>query len=622
VKGEQHRERLKQSRLVGGFIASAFIDESNALLALEQAVKDSGARLMGQAMETIRDGIEYGKQSPLQPEEREPVKKKKDIQFYCNVEEVFGDNSGVDIEYEAFMNSQDKKNDDKKIAIDPHETDPEIKLKAQQSVNNEIAKGSIERGNACALCSSNDFVVANHNDYSKPLDVVWLCRSCHNRLHRDLPERSTPYIKPVSIEGIEGIEGSDGIVYDMKAECKQNVSKNEEHFRAPSPHNLAGTIKEWVENSTGSFTVDQIDREFCLTSRIEKNNRSVVLNRLCVSKKIKKHKNIIGKYEIIDHSLNTVDINNVSEDPFDIELPFDLHRFCTLPQKCIVVLAGSGNAGKTAIALNIAKLNLHRHYKKMYLASEMGGGEIVDRLRRFQDVPFSDWNQVTIAERSFDFASVVESHNPNGLTIIDFLEEIDGEYNKITSQIRAIYDAIGSGVVVVGIQKRNDQDFARGGQGTAEKSRLYVSVDTITVVDNQHICALKIIKMKRWVQRNLNFHELHFKIKYGAEIEVISDWMMLKPGERERYKTIYENKNPEKKKEQMDSWVYQFKLKSGKFVGINEDTFEKWQETYDKLNLYEELDEIANSTIRSPWMAEKNWIYSITGMLAKRNLNK
>jgi hypothetical protein len=34
----------------------------------------------------------------------------------------------------------------------------------------------------CLFCGSLK-VQAHHPDYSKPLDIVWLCKSCHKRLH-------------------------------------------------------------------------------------------------------------------------------------------------------------------------------------------------------------------------------------------------------------------------------------------------------------------------------------------------------------------------------------------------------------------------------------------------------
>ena len=36
---------------------------------------------------------------------------------------------------------------------------------------------------SCENCGSTNKTEAHHGDYSKPLDVQWLCRSCHMRLH-------------------------------------------------------------------------------------------------------------------------------------------------------------------------------------------------------------------------------------------------------------------------------------------------------------------------------------------------------------------------------------------------------------------------------------------------------
>lgn len=66
--GGQHSARLGKARLIGGFIASGFIDEPEGLAAIEQAVSASGAKNITQAMKTIKDGIEHGKLSPISVE--------------------------------------------------------------------------------------------------------------------------------------------------------------------------------------------------------------------------------------------------------------------------------------------------------------------------------------------------------------------------------------------------------------------------------------------------------------------------------------------------------------------------------------------------------------------------
>lgn len=41
----------------------------------------------------------------------------------------------------------------------------------------------------CQKCHSVEKIHAHHSDYSKPLDVTWLCQTCHSELHRQLLRR-------------------------------------------------------------------------------------------------------------------------------------------------------------------------------------------------------------------------------------------------------------------------------------------------------------------------------------------------------------------------------------------------------------------------------------------------
>jgi hypothetical protein len=35
----------------------------------------------------------------------------------------------------------------------------------------------------CAICGKSQPVVAHHEDYNKPLEVIWLCQEHHGKLH-------------------------------------------------------------------------------------------------------------------------------------------------------------------------------------------------------------------------------------------------------------------------------------------------------------------------------------------------------------------------------------------------------------------------------------------------------
>jgi uncharacterized CHY-type Zn-finger protein len=74
--------------------------------------------------------------------------------------------------------------------------------KASSAVNNAVRDGRIEKPDRCSHCHEIKKVVGHHPDYSKPLDVVWLCYACHNQLHALLRTVEQKLVTgEVSIEG-------------------------------------------------------------------------------------------------------------------------------------------------------------------------------------------------------------------------------------------------------------------------------------------------------------------------------------------------------------------------------------------------------------------------------------
>lgn len=55
------------------------------------------------------------------------------------------------------------------------------KVLARTAVGNAIKAGKIHR-QPCSVCGDEE-VQAHHEDYSKPLDVIWLCRKHHYAHH-------------------------------------------------------------------------------------------------------------------------------------------------------------------------------------------------------------------------------------------------------------------------------------------------------------------------------------------------------------------------------------------------------------------------------------------------------
>jgi len=305
--------------------------------------------------------------------------------------------------------------------------------------------------------------------------------------------------------------------------------------------NLTAEIEEWIKNSTGSFTVADVDREFGLTMRQDKKRRTDAL-RACARKNIiQKDRRITGKYHVLETEAEWIDLTAVDEASFPLELPLGLTSMVTIPPKAVIVVAGTTNSGKTAFMLNALRLNFDQDYGLAYIMSEMGPSEYKQRVRLFGD-PVEDWAaRVKAASKSSSFDGIITHHNPDGLTVVDFLEEIDGEYYKIASDIRTMYDAVGNGVVMIGVQKKSGGLYGRGGEATAEKARLYLSIDTMVNRDRCSVCAIRIVKCKNYPDgKNPNGKELHFKIERGHKLTPLSDWMYCNDKQREQYIKRYE----------------------------------------------------------------------------------
>ena len=59
------------------------------------------------------------------------------------------------------------------------------KVNARKCVEAAINAGVLKRPDHCSGCgcsNSEHRIEAHHNDYSKPLDVIWLCTPCHREM--------------------------------------------------------------------------------------------------------------------------------------------------------------------------------------------------------------------------------------------------------------------------------------------------------------------------------------------------------------------------------------------------------------------------------------------------------
>ncbi len=274
---------------------------------------------------------------------------------------------------------------------------------------------------------------------------------------------------------------------------------------------IAKEVFDFVVTTDGYFLTTDIYARLRLTTREEK--KAVVANLLRMVKRgeIERHGQRDGTYRRRDDQADEIDFLNADETGVDMRWPFAIEKYVKLLPKNIAVVAGSPNAGKTALLLNLAQLNQARH-EVIYFSSEMGALELRTRLQRF-GVPLDTWT-FKAKERSHDFADVIA---PDALNIVDFLELHDNFY-LVGGMIKAIYDKLDNGLAVIALQKNPGVETGLGGQRSIEKARLAIAMD-----QNR----LKITKAKNWTVpgQNPNGMEIRFKLVDGCKFTKQGDWV-------------------------------------------------------------------------------------------------
>lgn len=70
----------------------------------------------------------------------------------------------------------------RKSYAERYQQDHRERRAAHYKVNNAVRDGKLAK-RPCAFCGAADNLEAHHHDYSRPLDVTWLCTPCHRRFH-------------------------------------------------------------------------------------------------------------------------------------------------------------------------------------------------------------------------------------------------------------------------------------------------------------------------------------------------------------------------------------------------------------------------------------------------------
>lgn len=302
---------------------------------------------------------------------------------------------------------------------------------------------------------------------------------------------------------------------EIQAKIKSAMQRAERRER-----NLSEEIRTWVTLQEGYFDLTNLKQTLQLLTSTERQNADVIIHRLKKEDFIEKYGNKAGVYRRIDREFERVDFMSASGNEFMISLPLGLAELVKLYSGNLAVIAGSKEAGKTALLLNVAAQNLGGR-RAVYLNSEMGADEIKNRLQLFDGIPLTKWAKemevyhLKSTQMPADFIDGSET-----IWLVDYLE-IAEDFSKIALPIAGIHERLDKGIAFIGIQKADGKEIGRGADFSREKARLYLSLDWDS---ERRFNRIKIIDCKAWRGRNPRGLVRYYKLVNGARIIPQGSW--------------------------------------------------------------------------------------------------
>jgi len=293
-------------------------------------------------------------------------------------------------------------------------------------------------------------------------------------------------------------------------------------------NSISQKVVNWVKAGSGDFADTDIFKALDLFDADQKQMCVDTLARLLKQDEIERVGKRYGWYRRIDRSLSVIDWKSADTTEFPIILPFKLHEYSRTFSGSIIAISGEKGTGKTAVCLNIVRLNQNRYIPILkgvapiyYFSSEMMEQEFKVRIDEF-DVPREDWNFEAI-NRTENYADVIQ---PNAINIIDFLEMHD-KFWLVSKYLTEIWNRLDKGICILCVQKGEGKEHGRGGSFLVEKPRLSLNLSK-NYADNgaRQGSTLKVTNCKfpRKGMGNPEGKQLDYTIFNGADLSAVGEW--------------------------------------------------------------------------------------------------
>lgn len=284
-----------------------------------------------------------------------------------------------------------------------------------------------------------------------------------------------------------------------------------------SGRNIMQEVREWAMITSGHFLITDYHRESQVITSDHKHAVAVAFSRLEKEGIIEKFGNKRGCYRRIEKQTEEIEWWQADCEEISLRLPLGLEEYVKILPKTITVIAGSQDAGKTALLLNFAYDNANKH-NIHYFSSEMDANELAIRLGCLTPYKKDVLRKIRFMDRSHSFTDVIA---PDAINVIDYFE-IGDNFFRIAEEFKSIRDKLNKGIAVIALQKDKGKEYGRGASFSMEKPRLYLSLDRDASYGN----VLRVKKAKNWRNTSINPNGLmrKFWIYQGINLSPNGIW--------------------------------------------------------------------------------------------------
>jgi len=282
-----------------------------------------------------------------------------------------------------------------------------------------------------------------------------------------------------------------------------------------------GKILDCLANEGKWTTIDEVSR----WTGIKTVRTKTYLHRASDLGDAERHPQRAGAYRRVLSHIGFVDYRNVEQvEPISLALPGGFHEYADIHPGSLIVLAGEPGSGKSTYFFNFIRLNDHDH-RIVYTSTELNRHEVNIYLRRFEqeaDPRFhrlmNDWRfhfREEVARPAADYPDLIV---PDAINILDWFQFSPDDYPNLDTYLRRMKSRVGSGVVLVAIQKDEGVNTAKGKQQSEYAATIHMTMWK----EQGGIDGYVILKKVRYIVDDIRLPEgqhIRFRNPRGAKLQ-------------------------------------------------------------------------------------------------------